>query len=236
MINQDAQVLFSQLLKLMPSSDQQNSLKALMKLLLEGDGNARPEHSSVKSPTALSRFLNLYPWNTRSLIRELRQQALQRLERHYQRRRGRKPLLYASIDLTTLEKRGEFPELPIYTLNGRRGLHLVVLYLVVGEVRIPWGFRVWRGPATPSPAKLALKLLCTLPSWLKERFRVRVLADGQFGSVPFKEWRQCDSTPWWACAMTASSKLEGSCMTLREALSRCSLRGYPCHCGLLALF
>jgi len=41
----------------------------------------------------------------------------------------------------------------------KRGLQVVVLYLVVGDWRVPWGFRIWRGKGTKSPAALALALL-----------------------------------------------------------------------------
>ncbi len=70
-------------------------------------------------------------------------------------------MLQVIIDLTTLEKRGKFNpfEHLICVYNGKRGLHLVVLYLVVGCWRVPWSFRVWRGKDTPSPALLGLKLV-----------------------------------------------------------------------------
>ncbi|WP_197673256.1 hypothetical protein [Leptolyngbya sp. O-77] len=47
------------------------------------------------------------------------------------------------MDLTTLEKCGKFKAFAslIRVLQGKRGLHLVVLYLVVGECRVPWSFR-----------------------------------------------------------------------------------------------
>ena len=186
-MNTNARHLFSTLLSLLPTTDQQASLKALINQFLESDGNARPEHTEVKSAASLSRFLNRYQWNSRSLIREVRAQTLTLLKRHYQQQRGRRPTLYASIDLSTLEKSGTFPELPICMFNGKRGLQLVVLYLTVGEIRIPWALQVWRGKGTPSPAMLALKLLRTLPAWLKQHFRVRVLADGGFSSSTFLE-------------------------------------------------
>jgi hypothetical protein len=69
--------------------------------------------------------------------------------------------------------------------NGKRGLHLVVLYLVVSNFRVPWGFRVWRGKDTPTPAQLALRLIDTLPNQLTKAFRVIILADTAFGSVGF---------------------------------------------------
>ena len=73
----------------------------------------------------------------------------------------------------------------ISVYNGKRGLHLVVLYLVVGKWRIPWNFRVWRGKGTPSPAQLGLKMVQRLPKSLKLNFHVMILADTAFGSVEF---------------------------------------------------
>ena len=100
---------------------------------------------------------------------------------------GRRPFLQVIIDLTTLEKRGKFSAFKdlIRVYNGKRGLHIVVAYLVVGKWRIPWSFRVWRGKGTPSPAQLGLKLVKRLPQSLTERFQVIILADTAFGSKEF---------------------------------------------------
>lgn len=73
----------------------------------------------------------------------------------------------------------------IHVLQGKRGLHLVVLYLVVGPFRFPWGFRVWRGKGSRTPVQLALRLIDSLPSSLTRAFRVMILTDTAFGSVPF---------------------------------------------------
>jgi hypothetical protein len=73
----------------------------------------------------------------------------------------------------------------IQILHGKRGLHLVVMYLVVGAWRVPWAFRPWRGKDTVTPAQLGLKLLHTLPKKLTNRYRVLVLADTGFSSVEF---------------------------------------------------
>ncbi len=72
------------------------------------------------------------------------------------------------IDVTTLEKFGKFKEFLdlISVYNGKRGLHLVVVYLVECQWRVPWSFRVWRGKGTSSPAQLALKLVKCLPKKL----------------------------------------------------------------------
>ena len=59
------------------------------------------------------------------------------------------------------------------------------MYLVVGQWRIPWNFRVYRGKDTPSPAHLGLRLLRSLPKALTQRFQMLVLADSAFSSIEF---------------------------------------------------
>lgn len=92
------------LLALMPSDYQRDSLKALLGLFLEAQGNPLPHYSQTKSESALSRFLNQYTWSTRSLIRQVRKTALEQIKSH--RFQSKKPILQVIIDLTTLEKRG----------------------------------------------------------------------------------------------------------------------------------
>ncbi len=184
-MNTNALLLFSSLQRFLTSHHQRENFKALMALLLEANGHGRAEHVEGKSPAAISRFLNVRSWNVRAMVRTLRQAVTEELAQRQLGKRGRRPLLYALIDLTTLEKRGDFPQLPILVLNNKRGLHLVVLYLVIGEMRFPWGLRVWRGKDTPSPSDLALRLLSSLPLWLTRSFKLRVLADGGFGNDAF---------------------------------------------------
>jgi len=111
------------------------------------------------------------------------------------------------IDLTTLEKCGKFRHLSdptedaatpnpwVRVLNGKRGLHIVMLYLVLGQWRVPWSFCIWHGKGTPSPSQLACKLLARVPKTLTKRFPVIVLADTEFGTVEFltavrkRHWR-----------------------------------------------
>jgi hypothetical protein len=94
----------------------------------------------------ICRFLNRYHWSTRGVIRTTRQAILQQLATHLPHARIPIRLL---IDLTTLEKSGKFwhlstptsdpsqPDPWVRLLNSKRGLHLVVLFLVVGEWRVP---------------------------------------------------------------------------------------------------
>ena len=183
----------------MPSPHQTLSLQAVFTMFWESQRVALPEQCVLKSPAALSRFFNEYGWPTRAVIRATRKQILKELLKYAPR--GKRPHLQVIIDLTTLEKRGKFKAFAelIHILNGKRGLHIVVMYLVVGGWRVPWAFRPWRGkdkegvwgklpPAhfrTVTPAQLGLKLLRTLPKKLTRRFRVLVLADTGFSSVEF---------------------------------------------------
>lgn len=117
----------------MPSTYQQDSLQALLGLFLEGLGNTFPERCQTKSASALSRFLNEYKWPTRQVIRAVREAALQQILS--QPRVGRRPTLRVILDLTTLEKVGKFKQFKhlIRVYNGKRGLHVVTLYLVLGQ-------------------------------------------------------------------------------------------------------
>lgn len=135
-------------LALLPSPHLQKSLKAL--LLLHRHGKASPRHSKVRSPSALSRLrlLNRHPWPTRAPIRLARKEAqgaLDRARRRTRRRKGPKPRLLVVLGLVTLKKRDRFGALPLSSFHGWWGLHLVVFYLVYGNLRLPWTCRLWRG-------------------------------------------------------------------------------------------
>lgn len=180
-----AQKLVYDLLDRMPTDHQRASLKTMLALFLEARGAALPEHAERKSPSALSRFLNLYSWPTRAAVRTLRREVCEMLLER--RKAGRRPILRAIVDLTPLEKSGQFEGLGglVRVLNKKWGLQLVVLYLELDGRRIPWGFRVWRGKGSASPGELALKLLRSLPKELAARHEVMVLADSAFCGVEF---------------------------------------------------
>jgi hypothetical protein len=187
-MNRHAQALFCNLQQLFATPYQRTSFKVLLALFLKGDGRPHPHHAHGKSPAALSRFLNRYRWNTRRLIRQTRHTAVQSLMRYDQRRRGRRPKLLVMIDLTTLEKAGRFQQFNLVRiLNRKRGLQVVMLYLVAGPLRVPWSFRIWRGKGEASASMLALNLLRQLPTALTQRYEVLVLADGGFGNTLFLE-------------------------------------------------
>ncbi|BAU44525.1 hypothetical protein O77CONTIG1_04368 [Leptolyngbya sp. O-77] len=74
-----AQALVYTLLSLMPSAYQRDSLQAMLGLFLEAQGQPSPQHSLIKSGSALSRFLNEYAWPTRQVVRVVRRQIVQQL-------------------------------------------------------------------------------------------------------------------------------------------------------------
>ncbi len=107
----------------------------MLGLFLEVQGIPLPEHCEITSASALSRFLNEYQWKTRQVIRAVRKAVLQQILSYPQV--GRKPTLQVILDLITLEKAGKFKEFNylIRIYSDRRGLPVVVLYLVVGQWR-----------------------------------------------------------------------------------------------------
>ncbi len=178
--------LISTLKQLMPTIYQQETLESIFGLLLEGKSHV-PHNCQTKSESAISRFLNEYNWPTRSLIRTVRSFIINLILST--RKKGRKPILQVMIDLTTLEKVGKFANLNnlVRVYNHKKGLHIVVLYLVLGNWRIPWSFRVYRGKGSHSPSQLASKLLNTLPSILTQQFQIYVLGDTAFGTIKLLE-------------------------------------------------
>ncbi|WP_371827146.1 transposase [Deinococcus sp. QL22] len=180
--------LYSDILTCFSRAQHRASFEVFLDLLLDGSGRPLPERATVKSPAAISRFLNHAAWQTRQLCRVMRQHALQLLPDEWRLRPHQRPRLDLLVDLTSLEKSGKFADLDdwMHTFNSVHGVHLVVLYLCCGQLRLPWAVQVWRGKGTPSPAQLALKLLRTVARLLLSgRRRPRLHADGGFESVEF---------------------------------------------------
>ena len=184
-----AQALVYTLMELMPSSYQQKNLRALLGLFLEATGQSLPHHSTTISASAISRFLNHYQWSVRAVIRVVRAEII-RLAQAEKNARYSEPKLLVILALNILEKVGKFSELGklIRVYKGKRGLHLVVLYILVGKRRLPWGFRVDRGKGELSPIELGQRLLKTLPKTLTANYEMRVLADSAFGSIEMLKW------------------------------------------------
>jgi hypothetical protein len=144
-----------------------------------------PEHNQIKSGSALSRFFNKYSWSTRGVLSATRKVLIEQILSS--KMLGRRPTLQVIIDLSSLEKAGKFKALNglVRFYNKKYGLHVVVMYLVIGRWRLPWSLRIYRGKGTPSPAQLGIKLLRNLPKALTKRFQVMVLVDAGFSSAAF---------------------------------------------------
>jgi hypothetical protein len=181
--------LFSDVLSTFKRKQHRETFEVMMNLFLTGQGQPLPELATVKSPSAVSRFLNHYTWNVRAVIRAMRQHALDEFDLFRRTPSGRQSRLELIVDMTSLPKEGKFEQLApwVHHFNGVSGVHLVVLYLCRGSRRFPWSFLVWRGKGHPSPADLALKMLARLPEGLVKRHsRVPlVLADAGFCSKAF---------------------------------------------------
>jgi len=66
----------------------------------------------------------------------------------------------------------------------------VALYLVYGDLRVPWVYRLWRGEGEKSLSLLAPRLLAALPPWMRKAFGIRVVADAAFGTLCFRTGAQ----------------------------------------------
>lgn len=156
---------------------------SILHQLLEADGTSGFEKAK-KSAGAISRFLNHYQWSLKNLSRVMRTNALATFNNYLAKRQGRPPTIEISIDLTSIPKEGKFAECPewMHSYNHVWGMHVVVLYICCGHVKIPWGLRIWKGKGKPSPTALACKLINSLPSEVIERVKhVHVMADAGFG-------------------------------------------------------
>ncbi len=171
----------------MPTIHQRRTLQALILAFLTPHQSALPEHNPIRSASSISRFFNHYRWPTRKLVRLTRKLMLEWLLKAS--KQGRNPYLKVSIDVTCVEKTGRFPGLGnwVNAMNGKTGLQLVMLYLELNRVRVPWNFRIWNGKGTASPGALALRMLSSLPPLLADRAQVVVLADAWFASSAFLE-------------------------------------------------
>lgn len=184
-MSRSAYELLCTLLALLPNQNQKKLFQIQLRGFLRGNKQVRPRHSTLSSPAAASRFYNHAQWNTRALIKAVQQHILQQLFKTYQRKKGRKPTLDVVVDLTTLRKEGQFKGLPISCLNGKYGLHLVVVYILIGKQRYPWSFAIWKGKGRASESKLAVGMIKSLCRHLQGRFQIKVLADSGFDNQYF---------------------------------------------------
>lgn len=186
--NTRAGQLYTDILAIFRRKQHLESVQVLLCLFLAAMGKPLPTYATVKSPAALSRFLNHYSWSLTALVRVMRHHARSQLRAYRRSCVGRPPRLELIVDLTSIAKEGRFPGLGdwMHTLNSVHGVHIVLLYLCCGELRLPWSFLIWRGKGQPSPTQLALKLLHGLPADIRHSSKtIHLLADGGFSSKEF---------------------------------------------------
>jgi hypothetical protein len=116
-------------------------------MLLRGAKTLTALQGEESVPT-LSRTMNLYHWPLEELISTRRQLISQALQRHYRKRRGRRPMVYLLIDDTVLPKRGEkLPLLGFHFAPSQdrvvRGWDLVFAAVRVGSFTAPWDWRCY---------------------------------------------------------------------------------------------
>ena len=184
-MNPEAQHLFNSTQATFTTRSAQSSFETAMHSFLDGDGNPRPQRSTGNSPSSLSRFYNKALWNLHIFNQHLQKTALSRILTARNQARGQARTVEAALDLSTLEKTGDFPDLPVSVFNAVLGLHVVVLYVMVGNERQPFSFAIWKGKGFATPVMLALALLKQLKRALPDGISVRALADTGFGSGAF---------------------------------------------------
>ncbi|UFA51566.1 transposase [Deinococcus radiophilus] len=179
-----AHILSQRILDIPETLYQRRSLEASLHFFHSPGQKIKFSQAEGVSPSALSRFFNVYDWDSDRCWDEMQDIHWRILldVAHSKRR----PRLRLSVDLTTVEKVGtQLPYVSVY--NGRHGIHLVVLFAEYGELKFPISYRVYQGKHTSTPVTLALDLLEEVPDFIKKRFRVRVLADSGFEAAVFLE-------------------------------------------------
>ena len=126
-MNPEAQHLFNDTQATFATTSAQSSFETAMHSFLDADGNPRPQRSTGKSPSSLSRFYNKALWNLRAFNQHLQKTALSRILTARNQARGQARTVEAALDLTTLEKTGDFPDLPISVFNAVLGLHFLLI-------------------------------------------------------------------------------------------------------------
>ena len=109
------------------------------------------------------------------------------IQKAYKQTRGVGQVIKARLDLTTLEKTGNFPSVPVSVFNAVKGLHIIVLYIGVGVESYPFSYAIWKGKGKATLTQLALGLLKGLKRFLPKHYKIRALADTAFGTTEFLE-------------------------------------------------
>jgi hypothetical protein len=164
-MNPETQHAFNTLRNPIANPNLQTSFDTQLHAFLNTDSNPKPHTTTAKSSSTLSRINR----SVLALLRATQAIIKQRLQASVCKSRKRRPVPELIINLTTLEKTGAFQGLPLSFLDDQIGLHLVVLYIVVGRERFVWSVRIWCGQGQGSWVELALSMLRCLPACLKTR-------------------------------------------------------------------
>ncbi|RTR18688.1 transposase, partial [Deinococcus radiophilus] len=151
-----AHILSQRILDIPETLYQRRSLEASLHLFHSPGQKIKFSQAEGASPSALSRFFNVYDWDSDRCWDEMQDiQWRILLDVAHSKRR---PRLRLSVDLTTLEKVGtQLPYVSVY--NGRHGIHLVALFAEYGALQFSISYRVYQGKHTSTPVTLALDLL-----------------------------------------------------------------------------
>ena len=116
-----ARIFAQQVLEIPETPYQQRSLQASLHLFHSLGQKTNFSQAEGVSPSALSRFFNIYDWDSDRCWEEMQDtqwRILLDAARH-----KRRPRLRLSVDLTTVEKVGtQLPYVSVY--NGKHGIHL----------------------------------------------------------------------------------------------------------------
>ena len=103
--NTRAGQLYTDILAIFRRKQHLESVQVLLCLFLAAMGKPLPTYATVKSPAALSRFLNHYSWSLTALVRVMRHHARSQLRAYRRSCVGRPPRLELIVDLTSIAKR-----------------------------------------------------------------------------------------------------------------------------------
>lgn len=182
----EARKVFNIIKALMTTRAAKNSFTTAMNNHTRGNGKPRPQSTKNKA-SSLSRYYNKNDWDVRMVMSAMQTVVIGLILTAYKHSKGFAQVLDACVDLTTLEKTGDFPALPVCVLNKVKGLHIVVLYVCLAGYKYPFAYAIWKGKGKASVSDLAIALVKQLQRRLPKGFKIRLLADTAFGTTRLLE-------------------------------------------------
>ncbi len=182
----EARQLFNTTKALMPTQAAKNGFTSAMNNHSKSNGKPRPQSTKSKA-SSLSRFYNKNDWDVNMVMNAMQVVVIRLILATYKHCKGFSQVLDACVDLTTLEKTGDFPALPVCLLNNVKGLHIVVLYVCLAGHKYPFAYAIWKGKGKASVSDLAIALVRQLQRRLPNGFKIRLLGDTAFGTTRLLE-------------------------------------------------